>query len=150
VLGLFNIVGSVGIGWAMGYQGGRWRMKSMLSLLYTTRAVAVLLFVLAPKSTEVVLVFAAVMGMTFLSTVPLTAGLVARFFGPAHMATLFGMVMVTHQIGGFLGAWLGGKVFEATGSYEGIWIADIALALGAALIHLPIKESRPTPAPQMA
>lgn len=143
VLGLFNIVGSVAIGWAMGYQGGRWRMKSMLALLYIMRAMAVLLFLLAPKTAEVMLAFSAVMGVTFLSTVPLTAGLVARFFGPAHMATLFGLVMVTHQMGGFLGAWLGGKAFEATGSYDVVWIADIVLAVAAALIHLQIKEARP-------
>jgi predicted MFS family arabinose efflux permease len=95
---------------------GRWRMKSLLSLVYATRALAVLVFLLAPKTGPVVLVFAAVMGLTFLSTVPPTAGLVAKFFGPANMATLFGIVMLTHQVGGFLGAWLGGKVFEATGS----------------------------------
>jgi len=140
LLGLFNIVGSIGIGWAIGYQGGRWRMKSMLSLLYAVRGLAVLLFVLAPKSTAVVLVFSAVMGLTFLSTVPPTAGLVARFFGPAHMATLFGLVMLTHQLGGFLGAWLGGQVFEATGGYDWVWYVDIALAVAAALIHLPIDE----------
>ena len=147
MLGLFNIVGSIGIGWAMGFRGGRWRMKSLLSAIYAARGVAVLLFVLAPKTTPVMLVFAAVMGLTFLSTVPPTAGLVARFFGPAHMATLFGLVMVTHQIGGFLGAWLGGKAFEATGSYDWMWYADIVLAIGAALIHLPIKEARPQPQP---
>jgi predicted MFS family arabinose efflux permease len=141
VLGLFNIVGSVLIGWLMG--SGPWRMKSLLSAIYAARAVAVLLFVLAPKTTPVLLVFAAVMGVTFLSTVPPTAGLVARFFGPAHMATLFGLVMVTHQIGGFLGAYLGGKVFEAWGSYDAIWYADILLAVGAALIHLPIREAPP-------
>jgi predicted MFS family arabinose efflux permease len=143
VLGLFNIVGSVTVGWAMGYRGGWWRFKSMLSVLYATRAVAVLLFVLAPKTPEVMLVFAAVMGLTFLSTVPLTAGLVARFFGPANMATLFGVVMVTHQVGGFLGAWLGGVVYQATGAYTWVWVADIALAVGAALIHLPIREATP-------
>ncbi len=143
MLGLFNIVGSIGIGWAIGYQNGRWRMKSLLSLIYTVRGIAVLIFVLAPKTTTVMLVFAAVMGATFLSTVPPTAGLVARFFGPAHMATLFGLVMVTHQIGGFLGAYLGGEVFEATGSYDWVWYADILLAAGAALIHLPIREERP-------
>jgi MFS family permease len=148
MLGLFNIVGSLGIGWAIGFRGGRWRMKSLLSLIYAVRAVAVLLFVLAPKSTPVVLVFAAVMGLTFLSTVPPTAGLVARFFGPAHMATLFGLVMVTHQIGGFLGAWLGGKAFEASGSYDWMWYADILLAVFAALIHLPINEPRVEPRPQ--
>jgi predicted MFS family arabinose efflux permease len=143
MLGLFNIVGSVGIGLLMGWRGGRLRMKSLLSAIYAIRAVAVLLFVLAPKSTPVMLVFAAVMGLTFLSTVPPTAGLVARFFGPAHMATLFGLVMVSHQVGGFLGAWLGGKAFEANGNYDWMWFADIALALAAALVHLPIREPRP-------
>jgi MFS family permease len=147
MLGLFNIVGSFAIGWAIGFRGGIWKMKSLLSLIYATRAVAVLLFVLAPKTTPVVLLFAAVMGVTFLSTVPPTAGLVARFFGPTHMGTLFGLVMVTHQIGGFLGAYLGGKAFELTGSYDWMWYADIVLAVGAALVHLPIREA---PAPQAA
>lgn len=139
ILGLFNIVGSVSMGWAM----SRWRMKSLLSLVYATRALAVLIFLVSPKTGSVLLVFAAVMGFTFLSTVPATAGLVAKFFGPSNMATLFGVVMLTHQIGGFLGAWLGGKVFEATGSYNWIWYVDIMLALGAALVHLPIREERP-------
>ena len=114
MLGLFNIVGSVAMGWAV----GRWRMKSLLSFVYATRGLAVLIFLLAPKTGTVVLVFAAVMGLTFLSTVPPTAGLVAKFFGVRNMATLFGIVMLTHQVGGFLGAWLGGRVFEATGSYN--------------------------------
>jgi predicted MFS family arabinose efflux permease len=137
VLGLFNIVGSISMGWAV----GRWRMKSLLSLVYAARALGVLAFVLAPKSGVVVLVFAGFMGLTFLSTVPPTAGLVAKFFGPRHMATLFGVVMLTHQIGGFLGAWLGGKVFQATGSYDIVWGLDIALAVAAALVHLPIREA---------
>lgn len=141
ILGLFNIVGSLAMGWAV----GRWRMKSLLSLVYAVRAVAVLVFLFAPKTGPVVLVFAAVMGVSFLSTVPPTAGLVAKFFGTSHMATLFGVVMLTHQVGGFLGAYLGGKVFDATGSYNWIWYADILLAVGAALIHLPIKEA-PMPA----
>jgi predicted MFS family arabinose efflux permease len=137
LLGLFNIVGSVAMGWAT----GRWRMKSLLSLVYAVRAVAVLLFLVAPKTGTVVLIFAAVMGLTFLSTVPPTAGLVAKFFGMANMATLFGIVMLSHQVGGFLGAWLGGRVFEATGSFNWIWYIDIVLAVGAALIHLPIREA---------
>lgn len=136
LLGLFNIVGSVAMGWAM----GRWRMKSLLSLVYTARALAVLVFLLAPKTGAVVLVFAAVMGLTFLSIVPPTAGLVAKFFGPANMAMQFGIVMLTHQIGAFLGVWMGGNVFEATGSYDWVWYVDIVLALGAALVHLPIRE----------
>jgi predicted MFS family arabinose efflux permease len=82
-----------------------------------------------------------VIGLTYLSTNPTTAGLVARFYGPRNMATLFGVVMFSHQMGGFLGAWLGGKAFEATGSYDWMWYADIALALGAALVHLPIREA---------
>jgi MFS family permease len=142
VLGLFNIVGSIGIGWLM--SRGPWLMKSLLSFIYATRALAVLLFVLAPKTPLVMLVFAAVMGVTFLSTVPLTAGLVARFFGPANMATLFGLVMLTHQIGGFFGAYLGGKL---TGSFDWVWYADIVLGIGAALLHLPIKEARPASQP---
>ena len=138
MLGLFNIVGSVAMGWAV----GRWRMKSLLSLVYAVRAGAVVVFLLAPKTGTVMLVFAAVMGLTFLSTVPPTAGLVAKFFGTANMATLFGIVMLTHQVGGFLGAWLGGRVFEATGNFDWVWYIDIVLAVGAALIHLPIREAR--------
>lgn len=137
MIGLFNIAGSVAMGWAV----GRWRMKSLLSLVYASRAVAVLVFLLAPKTGPVLLVFSAVMGLTFLSTVPPTAGLVAKFFGPSNMATLFGIVMLTHQVGGFLGAWLGGRVFEATGSYDWVWYIDIVLAVGAALVHLPIREA---------
>ena len=150
MIGLFNIVGSFGIGWAIGFQGGRWPMKRLLTAIYATRALAVLVFVLVPKSTLVMLVFAAVMGLTFLSTVPPTAGLVARFFGPAHMGTLFGLVMVTHQIGGFLGAYLGGKAFEASGNYNWMWYADIVLAIAAALLHWPIREQRPVAAAQAA
>lgn len=138
MLGLFNIVGSLAVGWAV----GRWRMKSLLALIYAARALAVLVFLMAPKTGPVVLIFAAVMGLTFLSTVPPTAGLVAKFFGPANMATLFGVVMLTHQVGAFFGSWLGGKVFEATGAYDWVWYIDIVLAIGAALIHLPIQEAR--------
>jgi len=146
MIGLFNIAGSIVMGWAV----GRWRMKSLLSLVYAARGLAVLAFLFAPKSGPVVLVFAAVMGATFLSTVPPTAGLVTRLFGPANMATLFGIVMLAHQVGGFLGAWLGGKVFDATGAYDWIWYVDIVLAAGAALVHLPIREARPLPAARAA
>lgn len=141
MLGLFNIVGSLAVGWAV----GRWRMKSLLSLIYAVRALAVLVFLFAPKTGPVVLVFAAVMGLTYLSTVPPTAGLVAKFFGPANMATLFGVVMLTHQVGAFVGSWLGGRVFERTGAYDWVWYIDIVLAIGAALVHLPIREA-PLPA----
>lgn len=139
MIGLFNIVGSLAIGWAV----GRWRMKSLLSLLYAIRGLAVLAFLLAPKTPAVMLLFAAAMGVTFLSTVPPTAGLVAKMFGPANMAMLFGVLMLAHQVGGFIGVYLGGHVFQATGSYDWVWYIDIALAAGAALIHLPIREARP-------
>ena len=142
MLGLFNIVGSLAMGWPMGWAVGRWRMKSLLSLVYAARAVAVLAVMLAPKTGTVMLIFVAVMGLTFLSTVPPTAGLVAKFFGVGNLATLFGLVMLTHQVGGFLGAWLGGKVFEATGNYDVVWIIDITLALGAALVNLTIRDAR--------
>ena len=138
MLGLFNIVGSLAMGWPV----GRWRMKSLLSLVYAARAVAVLAVMLAPKTGTVMLIFVAVMGLTFLSTVPPTAGLVAKFFGVGNLATLFGLVMLTHQVGGFLGAWLGGKVFEATGNYDVVWIIDITLAVGAALVNLTIRDAR--------
>lgn len=150
VVGLFNIAGSFAMGWAIGYQGGRWRMKSLLAAVYAARGVAVLIFLLAPKTELTMLLFAAVIGFTFLSTVPPTAGLVAKFFGPAHMATLFGIVMLAHQVGGFLGAYFGGKTFEWTGSYDAMWIADILLAFAAALVHLPIRESRPALQPRPA
>ena len=136
VIGLFNLAGSLGVGWAM----GRWRSRSLLSIVYATRAVAVLLFLAAPKTELTFLLFSAVLGLTWLSTVPPTAGLVAKFYGPRYMATLFGLVMLSHQIGGFLGAYLGGKAFTATGSYDWMWWADIALALFAAAVHLPIRE----------
>ena len=141
MIGLFNIFGSFGMGWAV----GRWRMKSLLVLVYATRSIAITLFLLAPKNEMTVLIFAAVMGVSFLSTVPPTAGLVAKFFGTANMAMLFGIVMLAHQVGGFFGAWLGGRVFEATGSYNLVWYIDIALAVGAALVHLPIREKKLVP-----
>lgn len=136
IIGLFNIIGSLSMGWAV----GRWRMKSLLSLLYTLRGLAVLVFLLAPKTPVVILIFAAIMGVTFLSTVPPTAGLVAKMFGPANMAMLFGVLMLAHQIGAFFGAYLGGHVFHLTGNYDLVWIIDICLAVTAALIHLPIRE----------
>jgi predicted MFS family arabinose efflux permease len=137
LIGLFNIVGSFASGWAI----GRWRMKSVLSLLYAARALAVLAFLLAPKTSATFLVFAIVLGVTYLSTVPPTVGLVGKLHGMRYVATLFGLVMLSHQVGGFLGAWLGGYVFERTGSYDWLWYIDIMLAVGAALIHMPIQEA---------
>ena len=138
LIGLFNIAGSFASGWAI----GRWRMKSVLSVVYAARALAVLAFVFAPKTATTFMLFAIVLGFTYLSTVPPTVGLVGKLHGMRYVATLFGIVMLSHQIGGFLGAWLGGYVFERTGSYDWLWYMDIMLAVGAALIHMPIKEAR--------
>jgi predicted MFS family arabinose efflux permease len=140
MIGLFNIFGSLWVGKFVGTR----RMKTTLAGIYASRAIIILVFFFAPKTALTFLLFAAAIGFTYLSTVPPTVGLVIKFYGPRHVATLFGLVMLSHQIGGFLGAWLGGKAFEATNSYDWMWWADIALCLFAAAIHLPIREARPT------
>jgi MFS family permease len=137
LIGLFNIAGSFTAGWAI----GRWRMKSVLSLLYAARGVIVLWFLFAPKTTTTFMIFGVLIGFTYLATVPPTVGLVGKLHGMRFLATLFGIVMLSHQVGGFLGAWLGGYLFERTGSYDWLWYIDIMLAVGAALIHMPIKEA---------
>ena len=142
IIGLFNILGSLWIGKAIQLR----RMKLALAWLYFARAVLILVFFFAPKTPLVFFLFSAGIGFTYLSTVPPTVGLVAKLLGARYLATLFGFVMLSHQVGGFLGAWLGGKAFEATGSYDWMWWADIALCLAAAAIHLPIREARPAPA----
>jgi predicted MFS family arabinose efflux permease len=139
IIGLFNIFGSLWIGRVI---TGR-RMKLALAWIYFARALLILAFFFAPKTTLSFLLFAAGIGFSYLSTVPPTIGLVAKFYGVRYLATLFGVVMLSHQVGGFLGAYLGGKAFEASGNYDWMWFADIALCLFAAVVHLPIKEARP-------
>src|SRR6185295_13854456 len=118
--------------------------------IYFARALLIVAFVFSPKVPLTFFIFSAGMGFTYLSTVPATIGLVAKLHGPRYLATLFGLVMLSHQIGGFLGAYLGGKAFEATGSYDWMWWADIALCVFAAVIHLPIKEAPPQLVPTAA
>jgi len=137
IIGLFNIAGSLWVGRHIQTR----RMKLTLAGVYFARAVAILIFFYSPKTPLVFFTFAAVVGFTYLSTVPPTIGLVAKLHGPRYLATLFGLVILSHQVGGFLGAWLGGYVFERTGSYDWLWYIDIMLAVGAALIHMPIKEA---------
>ena len=136
VIGLFNIVGSL----ASGAAGQRWSRKYGLSTIYALRAVAITALLLAPKTTAVIYAFSAAMGLLWLSTVPLTTGIVGRIFGLRYLATLFGFVFLSHQLGSFLGVWLGGRLFDATGSYDAIWWAGVVLGLAAALIHLPIDD----------
>jgi predicted MFS family arabinose efflux permease len=146
IIGLFNMVGSLWIGRHIQMR----RMKLALAGIYFARALIILAFFFAPKTPLTFLLFAAGIGFTYLSTVPPTIGLVAKLHGARYMATLFGIVMLSHQIGGFLGAWLGGKAFEATGHYDWMWWADIALCLAAAVVHLPIREARPQAVPAPA
>ena len=136
LIGLFNMLGT----WACGWLGGRRPQQYILATLYLVRGGAILAFFLLPKSEGGTLLFAAVMGLTWLGTVPLTSGLVAKVFGTRHLGTLFGICFLSHQIGGFLGSWLGGLVLEATGSYAAIWYATAAAGLVAALLHLPIDD----------
>ena len=136
VIGLFNIIGSL----ASGAIGQRWSRKYGLSAIYSLRAVAITALMLAPKTTGVIYLFSAAMGLLWLSTVPLTTGIVGRIFGLRYLATLFGFVFLSHQLGSFLGVWLGGRLFDATGSYDAIWWAGVVLGLAAALIHLPIDD----------
>ena len=136
VIGLFNIIGSL----AAGAAGQRWSKKCGLSTIYVLRAVAITLLMLAPKTPSTIYLFAAAMGLLWLSTVPLTTGIVGQVFGVRYLATLFGVVFLSHQVGSFLGVWLGGRLYDATGSYDGIWWAGVALGLVAALVHLPIDE----------
>lgn len=141
LIGLANVAGSL----VAGALGSRVRMKMILFWMYASRAVAILIFMAAPKEPVTFYVFAVVLGATWLATVPPTAGLTAKLFGARYLATLFGLTLLTHQIGGFLGAWLGGLAVVATGNYDWIWWADAVLALLAALVNLPIKEDRPKP-----
>ena len=137
IIGLANVAGSLTAGWA----GGVMRMKWLLFVLYFSRAVAVAVYLAAPKTALTFYLFAAVLGFTWLATVPPTAGLIGKLFGVRYLATLFGLATFTHQIGGFFGAWLGGRALTAFGDFSWMWYADIALALAAAFINLPIRES---------
>ncbi|MFM0223761.1 MFS transporter [Paraburkholderia dipogonis] len=137
LIGLFNMAGS----WACGWLGGRFRQHHVLGWLYVIRSVTIGAFFLLPKSPASVVIFAAVMGLTWLGTVPLTSGLVAKVFGTRHLGSLFGLCFLSHQIGSFLGAWLGGLVFDLTGSYSLLWEATVVAGLVAAMLHFPIDDT---------
>ncbi len=136
LIGLFNIFGSFLFGWA----GGKGSKKNLLVLIYAVRAVVILVFMLIPLSTASAWLFAAAMGVLWLGTVPLTNGLVAQIFGLRYMSMLTGVVFLGHQLGSFLGAWLGGRIFDETGSYGLAWTIAIVLSVLAALCSWPINE----------
>ncbi len=136
IIGLFNIVGS----FASGAAGQRWSKKGGLAFIYFTRAIVITSLLMAPKTEFTIYLFASAMGLLWLSTVPLTSGIVAQVFGVRYMATLFGIVFFSHQVGSFMGVWLGGRLYDATGTYDTVWWTGVALGVAAALIHLPINE----------
>ncbi len=146
LIGLFNVVGSL----AAGHLGGRYRKKWLLSGIYFARAVAIALFMVLPPTEWTVIGFSIAIGTLWLSTVPLTSGLVAFIYGPRFMATLFGIVFLSHQIGAFFGAWLGGLAFDLTGGYTIMWIISVLLGLMAAVAHMPIREAALQRAPLAA
>ena len=136
LIGFFNILGT----YVFGVLGSRYRRTYLLSLLYLLRAVVISLFLIAPKTEATVMIFAGAIGFLWLATVPLTSDLVAHIFGVRYLGTLFGIVFFGHQIGGFLGVWAGGYLFDLTGSYNAIWLACVALGVIAAVLHMPISE----------
>lgn len=136
IVGLFNVVGA----YTAGVLGGRYSKKYLLSSLYFTRSLVIAAFVSLPLTNTSVMLFSGAIGLLWLSTVPLTSGLVGQIFGPRYMGMLFGIVFLGHQVGSFLGVWLGGRLFDTTGSYDVIWWAGVALGLISALLHWPIDE----------
>jgi predicted MFS family arabinose efflux permease len=146
LIGLFNIVGTLGAGWL----GGRIPKRYILSFIYFARAVVIALFLWLPLTQLTVYAFAMLIGLLWLSTVPATNGIVAGIFGVRYLAMLSGVTFFSHQVGSFLGAWLGGKLYDATGSYDVVWYLAIGLGVVAGLLNLPIDERavrRPAVAP---
>ncbi|MDG4576349.1 MAG: MFS transporter [Defluviicoccus sp.] len=142
LIGFFNIIGT----WGCGLLGGHYSKKRLLFTLYAVRALTIAVFLAVPKTETTVLAFAAAIGLLWLGTVPLTSGLIGQIFGVRYLSTLFGLVFFSHQVGSFLGVWLGGVVYTWTGSYDAIWLASIVLGVAAAVLHLPIREQALRPA----
>ncbi|HOB46147.1 MAG TPA: MFS transporter [Zoogloea sp.] len=142
IIGLANVMGSLFVGSCI----SRYRSKHLLAAMYASRAVLIALYLLMPRTEAVFYLFAAGLGFTWLATVPPTAALVGKLFGVRYLATLFGLTLLSHQIGGFLGAWLGGLAVMHFGDFTWMWYADMALAVLAALVNLPIREARIAPA----
>ncbi len=139
VIGFFNIAGTLTAGWL----GNHYQKKTLLALIYTGRTIAAAAFILMPITPASVLVFSAVMGALWLATVPLTSGLVAHLYGLRYMGTLYGVVFLSHQIGSFLGVWLGGRIYDITGDYTLVWWIGVGVGAFSAIVHLPIRERRP-------
>lgn len=145
LIGMANIAGTLMAGWA----GKRFAKKNLLALIYTGRTIAAAAFILLPITPLSVIVFSIVMGALWLATVPLTSGLVAHIYGLRYMGTLYGIVFFSHQLGSFLGVWLGGRLYDAYGTYDLVWWIGVGVGAFSALVHLPIRE-RPLGAPAPA
>ncbi|HUF57478.1 MAG TPA: MFS transporter [Thermohalobaculum sp.] len=142
IVGAGNVVGT----YVSGQLGARYRKPWLLSAIYGLRALVIFVFIMIPPSPVTVVIFSAAMGLLWLSTVPLTAALVATMFGPRYMGTLYGLVFLSHQVGSFTGVWMGGRVYDLYGSYDVVWWVAIALGLASAAVHLPIRERAWAPA----
>lgn len=137
IIGAANIVGTVAAGWL----GKSYSKKYLLALIYTGRTVAAAWFILVPMTPTSVIVFSIVMGALWLATVPLTSGLIAHIYGLRYMGTLYGIVFFSHQLGSFLGVWLGGVMYDLYGSYEVVWWVGVGVGAFSALVHLPVREA---------
>jgi MFS family permease len=136
VIGLANVVGTLGAAWA----GSRWSRKYLLAGIYTARTVVAAAFILAPITPGSVLLFSLLMGSLWLATVPLTSGLIAHIYGIRYMGTLFGLVFFSHQLGSFLGVWLGGRLYDLYGDYTVVWWVGVGVGAFSAIVHLPVHE----------
>lgn len=136
VIGLANIAGTITAGWL----GKKYTKKYLLAAIYTGRTIAAAIFIALPMTPESVLIFSLVMGALWLATVPLTSGLVAHIYGLRYMGTLYGIVFLSHQLGGFLGVWLGGKMYDLTGDYTLVWWIGVGVGAFSAIVHLPVRE----------
>ena len=136
LIGFFNIIGSLG----SGALAARMSKKSILCVIYASRALVMAVFLLAPMSTASIYVFSILTGLLWLATIPPTSGIVAQMFGLKYMGTLYGIVFLNHQIGSFFGVWLGGYFFDRTGSYDVVWWTAVIIAAITALIHVPIND----------
>jgi len=139
IIGLFNLMGT----WISGWLGGRYRKKYLLSMIYFLRSMVIMIFISVPLSDTSVVIFAGAIGLLWLATVPLTSGIVVQLFGPRYLATLYGVVFMSHQLGSFTSVWLGGRLYDQTHSYQTLWWMIIAAGLVASLMHLPIND-KPT------
>ena len=139
VIGIFNIIGTI----TAGALGNRYQKKNLLALIYGGRTLIAAWFIIMPITPFTVLVFSVVMGSLWLATVPLTSGLVAHLYGLRYMGTLYGLVFFSHQLGSFVGVWLGGAFYDQFGSYTAVWWVGVGTGLLSTLVHLPIKEKQP-------